>query len=115
MIDNIYRVFMFVLPFAICLAAYVWVGKKALRVPQKAARIGALAVVCGGLVYTVYRLIKAIGTAFANDNFEYIIVIVTVAVLALASIIMAIGEPEAPVKESAPTPSGNTQEATNRQ
>ena len=94
MFDNIFRVFMFVMPFALCLAAYVWVGRKALRVPQPAARIAAVAVVAGGLVYTLYRLVIALRTMFASDNFEYIIIIVTVVALAVASIIMAIGEPE---------------------
>lgn len=93
-LDNVYRVFMFALPYALCLTAYVWVGKKALRVPQKAARIVALFVIAAGLGYTLYRMVRSVGGLFTNDNFEYIIIIVAVAVLALASIVMAIGEPE---------------------
>lgn len=93
-LDNVYRLFMFALPYALCLAAYVWVGKKALRVPQKASRIVALIIIAAGLGYTLYRMVRSIGGLFTNDNFEYIIIIVAVAVLALASIVMALGEPE---------------------
>lgn len=94
MFDNIFRVFMFSLPYALCLAAYIWVGKKALAVPNKVARIIATAIVAGGLGYTLYKLVRSAGTVFTNDNFEYIIIIVTVGVLFFASIAMALGEPE---------------------
>lgn len=101
-VDTIYRVFMFILPFALCIAAYIWIGGKAWRTPQKASRIIALVIIAAGLVYTIYRLVGAIRTFRDTDNFEYIIIIVTVAMLALASIVMAIGEPEE--SEAASTP-----------
>lgn len=94
LMDTVFRIFMFLFPYALCVAAYIWVGKKALRVPQPAARIIALAIVAGGLGYTVYRFVKEARKALSNDNFEYIILIVMVVVLAIASIVMAIGEPE---------------------
>lgn len=94
MLDNIFRVFMFMLPFAICVAAYVWVGKKAVQTTNRVTKTAALVIIGGGLAYTLYRLVRTAGTAFTNDNFEYLIIIVAVAVLALASIVMAVGEPE---------------------
>ena len=93
-LDNIYRVFMFILPFALCFAAYVWMGKKAWRVQQKPARIIAVAVIAGGIAFTLYRMVRSAVDVFTNDIFEYIALLVMVAVLALASIVMAIGEPE---------------------
>jgi high-affinity Fe2+/Pb2+ permease len=93
-LDTIYRIFMFVLPFALCFAAYIWMGKKALRVPQKAARIIALVLIAGGLAYTLYRLISSVGGIMRNELFEYVILIVAVAVLAVASIVMTLGEPD---------------------
>ena len=93
-LDNIYRIFMFILPFTVCIAAYVWIGKKAWRVSQQASRIIALLVIAGGLGYTLYRMEKLVGDFFSNDNFEFIVIIVMVVVLAVASIVMAIGEPE---------------------
>lgn len=93
-LDTIYRIFMFIVPYALCFAAYVWVGKKALRVPNKTTRIIALVIIAGGIGYTLYRLVHNLSTFMANELFEYIVIIVMVAVLALASIVMAIGEPE---------------------
>lgn len=93
-LDTIYRIFMFILPGAICITAYVWVGRKALLVPQKGARIIALAVIAAGLCFTLYRMALSVKGVFANDIFEYLIIIVAVGVLALASIVMAIGQPE---------------------
>jgi high-affinity Fe2+/Pb2+ permease len=93
-VDTIYRFFMFILPYSVCFAAYIWIGQKAWRVPQKASRVIALFIIAAGLGYTLYRLVGSIGTYATNDNFEYIIIIVAVALLALASIVMAIGEPE---------------------
>lgn len=94
MLDNIFRVFMFVLPYALCVAGYIWVGKKAWRVRQPAARIGALALIAGGLGFTFYKLVRSVSTMLTNDNFEYVVLLVAVPVLALASIVMALGEPE---------------------
>lgn len=93
-LDNIYRVFMFVLPFALCLTAYVWVGRKAWRVQQKTSRVLSLVIIAAGLCYTLYRMVRLASSFFTNDNFEYIVIIVMIVALALASIVMAIGEPE---------------------
>jgi len=93
-LDTIYRIFMFILPYALCIAAYVWVGRKALRVPQRTSRIIALVFIAGGLAYTLYRLVRSVGNIMTNELFEFVILIVAVAVLALASIVMALGEPE---------------------
>lgn len=93
-LDTIYRIFMFIVPYALCFAAYVWVGRKALRVPQKTPRIIACIIIGGGIAFTLYRLIRYIGFALANDLFEYVVIIAMVVVLAVASIVMAIGQPE---------------------
>lgn len=102
-LDTIYRIFMFIVPYALCFAAYVWVGRKALRVPQKTPRIIALIIIAGGIAFTIYRLVRYIGFALANDLFEYVVIIAMVAVLALASIVMAIGQPEEEVKTTRQT------------
>lgn len=97
-LDDIFIVFMFLLPYAICIAAYIWVGRKALKVPNRFSRYTALTVVAAGLGYTLYKFIRGIGNIMREENFQYIILIVMVAVLALASIIMAFGEPEEKVE-----------------
>lgn len=93
-LDPVYRVFMFLLPYAICVAAYIWMGRKSLQSINKAFGYTALAVVIVGFGYTAYEFIKSIGGIMTEDNFHYKIIIVMVAVLALASIIIAFGEPE---------------------
>ena len=93
-LDNIFRVFMFVLPYAVCFAAYTWVAKRAWKTTNTIARIIALFFVIGGIGFTVYRLIRNIGGIFTNDDFEFVILIVMVFVLFFASVAMAIGEPE---------------------
>jgi hypothetical protein len=92
--DTIFRIFMFILPYALCIAGYIWVGKKAWRVENKIAKAIALAILAGGLGYTLYKMISAIGGIMTNDNFEFAIIIITVFVLFFASIAVAIGEPE---------------------
>ena len=44
--------------------------------------------------FTLYRMALSVKGVFTNDLFEYLIIIVTVGVLALASIVMALGQPE---------------------
>jgi hypothetical protein len=93
-LDNIFRVFMFVLPYALCFAAYIWVGKKAWRTPAGMAKVIALIFVTGGAGYTLYTMLRAAGSIFTNDNFEFAILIITVFVLFFASIAIAMAEPE---------------------
>ena len=93
-LDNLFIIFMFILPYAICIAAYVWTGRKALKVPNKYSRYIALIIIAGGFCYTLYTFIRSVGRMMTEENFHYIILIVMVAVLALASIVMAFGEPE---------------------
>ena len=92
--ETVYRLFMYILPYALCIIAYVWVFKRALRVPNKIAKAIALVIVVAGFAYTVYRIIQSVSTALTNDNFEFVILIVTAFVLFFASIAIAIGEPE---------------------
>ena len=93
-LDTIYRAFMFIIPYALTFAAYIWVGKKAWRIPDRTVRIISLAMIAAGVGFTVYRLVSLTGRMFTNDLFEYIVLLVMVGDLALVSIIMAIGEPE---------------------
>ena len=92
--DSIFRVFMFVLPYALCFAGYIWVGKRAWKAPNGIAKIISLIFVFGGGVYTAYKLIGSISGIMTNDNFEFIIIIVTVFVLFFASVALAMAEPE---------------------
>ena len=85
---------MFILPYDLCIAAYLWVGKKAWRSPNSVAKIISLVFVAGGAGYTVYKLVLAAGGIMTNDNFEFAIIIVTAFVLFFASIAIAIAEPE---------------------
>ena len=99
--DVVFRIFMFFLPYILCIAAYIWVGKKAWRVQNAIAKTFALVFVAAGATYTVYQLFRSLGEMMTNDNFEYIIIIVMVGVLFFASIAMALGEPEeAPADKS---------------
>jgi high-affinity Fe2+/Pb2+ permease len=92
--DTIFRIFMFLLPYALCIAAYIWVGGKALHASNIVSKIIALAFVAGGLGYTLYKLFRSISTIATNDLFEFVIIIVMVGVLFFASIAIALGEPE---------------------
>ena len=92
--DTIFRIFMFLVPYVLCFAGYIWVGKKAWRAPHGIGRIIALLFVIGGAGYTIYTLIRSAGGILTNDNFEFVIIIVSVFVLFFASIALAIAEPE---------------------
>jgi len=92
--DTVFRVFMFLLPYAICIAAYIWVGTKAWRTNNMISKITALAFVAGGLGYTLYKLVRTIGNITTSDDFEFVIIIIMVFVLFFASIAIAVGEPE---------------------
>jgi high-affinity K+ transport system ATPase subunit B len=93
-LDTIFRIFMFLFPYVVCFAAYLWVGKKAWRAPKGIARIIALVFVIGGTGYTLYKLVRSIGGMMTNDNFEFVILIVMVFILFFASIALAMAEPE---------------------
>jgi hypothetical protein len=92
--ETIYRLFMYAFPYAVSLALYTWMFRKAGRVPKKGYKNVALAVIVAGTGYTVYRIIKTAGAIFTDDRFHFQILIVTVVVLFFASIAMALGEPE---------------------
>ena len=89
-----FRLFMYIFPYAIAVVLYIWMLKKALRTPNKIARAVAVTIVVAGFSYTLFKIAKSIPTALTNENFEYIILIVTTIILFFASIAMALGEPE---------------------
>ena len=93
-LDTAFRIFMYVFPYALCFAAYIWTGKKAWRAPNNVAKYIALFFVFGGAGYTLYKLVRSAGGILTNDNFEFITIIVTVFVLFFASIALALAEPE---------------------
>ena len=97
-LDSIFRIFMFLFPYAVCFAAYIWVGKKAWRAPSGIGKIIALVFIVGGAAYTLYKLVRSVGTMMTNDNFEFVILIVMVFILFFASIALAMAEPEKEVK-----------------
>lgn len=92
--EAVYRVFMYVLPFAFSLALYLWVFLKARKVPHKVYRTISIAIVVGGFCYTVHEIVTTVGTIFTDENFHFQIMIATVIVLFFSSIAMALGEPE---------------------
>lgn len=92
--ETAFRLFMYILPYAISISAYLWIFRKAKRVPHKTAKIIALAIVIAGMCYTLYHLTTTITKALTNDTFHFAIIIITVIVLFFASIAMALGEPE---------------------
>lgn len=92
--EIVYRLFMYIFPYAISLALYTWMFRKAGRVPHKVYKSIALAIVVGGVAYTIYSIVKTAGAVFTDDNFHFQIMIVTIVVLFFASIAMALGEPE---------------------
>lgn len=92
--DTVYRLFMYIFPYAVSIALYSWMFRRAQRVPQKVHKIIALVIIVAGFCYTLYQVIKTIGKALTDDNFQFPVLIVTIIVLFLASIAMAFGEPE---------------------
>jgi phosphate/sulfate permease len=92
--DTVYRIFMYLFPYAVSTALYIWMFRRAQRVPHKTYKVVASAIIVAGFGYTLYRVIKTIGKALTDDTFQFQVLIVTVIVLFLASIVMALGEPE---------------------
>lgn len=92
--EAIYRIFMYIFPYAIAIALYVWMWRKAIRVPNKILKAVALIIIGGGFAYTLYSIATTAGALFTDDSFHFQILIITIIVLFLASIAMAFGEPE---------------------
>ena len=92
--DTVYRIFMFIFPYAVCIAGNIWVGRKVWQATHPVWRWVAVFFVACSSVYTIYDLIKRAPKLFSDDNFIYIVIIVNVVLWAVAAISMAIGEPE---------------------
>lgn len=92
--ETLFRLFMYIFPYAVSLSLYIWIFRKALKVPQKGYRIAALVIVVAGLAYTLYEIARTISKALTDDNFHFAILIVTIIVLFFASIALAFGEPD---------------------
>ncbi len=92
--EILFRLFMYIFPYAVSIALYVWIFRRALSVPHKALRITALVIVAAGFLYTLYDITTTISKALTNDNFHFVVLIVTIGILFFASIAMALGEPE---------------------
>jgi hypothetical protein len=92
--ETVYRIFMYIFPYAISLALYVWMFRKVQHVPNKTYKGIAIIIVVAGFCYTVYQIATTVGKALTDDRFHFQILIATVIVLFFASIAMAFGEPE---------------------
>jgi heme A synthase len=92
--ETIFRLFMYIFPYALSFAAYFWMFRRAQRVPHKTAKAVAIAIVVAGLGYTLYHMATTISRALTDDRFHFFILIITVFVLFFSSIAMAFGEPE---------------------
>jgi len=92
--EILFRLFMYIFPYAVSVALYVWIFRKTLRVPHKALRITAMAIVVAGFAYTLYGIITTISKALTDDKFHFVVLLVTIIVLFFASVAMALGEPE---------------------
>lgn len=92
--ETVFRIFMYLFPYAISIALYVWMFRKAQRVPHKVLRGVSMAIIVAGFCYTLYEIVTTIGAVLTDDRFHFQIMIITVIVLFFASIAMAFGEPE---------------------
>ncbi|WP_121352843.1 hypothetical protein [Flavisolibacter nicotianae] len=92
--EAVFRIFMYLFPYGASIALYIWVFRKAQRVPNKVAKGIALALVVAGLGYTAYQIATTVGAVMTDDRFHFQIMIITIVVLFFASIAMAFGEPE---------------------
>lgn len=92
--ETAFRLFMYLLPYAVSIALFVWMFRRVQRVPNKTAKMIALLFVAVGFGYTVYHMAGTIGKALSDDTFHFAILIITVFVLFFAAIAMAFGEPE---------------------
>ncbi len=92
--DTVYRIFMYIFPYAVSIALYTWMFRRAQKVPHKVYKGISLAVILAGFGYTLYRIVVTVSKALNDDNFQFQILIVTIIVLFLASMAMALGEPE---------------------
>ena len=92
--DTAFRLFMYIFPYAVSIAAYVWMFRRAKRVPHKSYKVAALAIIVAGVGYTLYHMTTTITKALSDDRFHFGIFIIMVIVLFFAAIAMALGEPE---------------------
>ena len=92
--DTAYRLFMYIFPYAISLAVYLWLVRRAWRVPSKLAKGIALLVIAAGVGYTLYRIVITIPKALTDDNFHASPIIVSIIAGFFAAMAMAFGEPE---------------------
>jgi uncharacterized membrane protein YbhN (UPF0104 family) len=92
--DTAYRLFMYIFPYVVSMAVYLWLIRRARRVPHKMAKGIALLVIAAGVGYTVYRIIISFSTALTDDNFHASPIIVSIIVGFFAAMAMAFGEPE---------------------
>lgn len=92
--ETLFRLFMYIFPYAVSLSLYIWIFRKALKVPHKGFRMAAIVIVAAGLAYTLYEIATTISKALTDDNFHFVVLIVTIIVLFFASMAMAFGEPD---------------------
>jgi hypothetical protein len=92
--ETIFRLFMYIFPYAVSLSIYVWLFRKAQRVPNKTAKVIASVIVVAGAGYTLYKIATTISKALTEDRFQFVTIIVTAIVGFFAAIAMAFGEPE---------------------
>lgn len=92
--DTAYRIFMYIFPYAVSMAVYIWLFRRARRVPHPTAKWVAWLVIAAGVGYTFYRIVISISTALTDDNFHASPIIVSIIVGFFAAIAMAFGEPE---------------------
>ena len=92
--ETLFRLFMFLFPYDVAITLYVWMLRKAKRVPNKSLRALSFVITGAGLLYTLYRLVTSAGKAFKDDRFQFEIIVITIIVLFFAAIAMAFGEPE---------------------
>ena len=92
--ETAFRLFMYIFPYALSIAAYAWMFRRARRVPHRTAMIIALVIIVLGFGYTLYHLATTVTGALTDDRFHFAILLITVFVLFFAAIAMAFGEPE---------------------
>ena len=92
--ESIFRITIFLLPFIVCLLTFYWLARKALQLAGTAGKVLMLAVVAGGVGFTIYQLVLSAGKMFSDHGFNFKVIFINIWFFVAAAIIHAFASPE---------------------
>ena len=92
--ETIFRIVIFSLPFIVSLLTFYWLGRKALKLPHIVGKGLMLAVIAGGIVFTIWQLVESAGNIFSDHGFNFKVIFINIWFFVAAAIIHAFAAPE---------------------